>query len=364
MPPDVLTAMAEANDYFVDMYELNDAAGRRAAELLGAEAAMVTCGGFSGLLLGAAACLTGTDKAKIEALPHPTWPRCECLIQTAQRFDYDRAYRSAGATIVEAKTRDDLLAHLGERTALIAGLSIAERQGIFAPPFEVHRSPPPAPELVKLEDMIAIGNKAGVPVLIDMASDLPPYNIRRFLDAGADLVVLSGGKAIGGPQATGILLGKRGLIEAARLNASPNDNVGRGMKVGKEEIIGLIVALERYVKQDHPAEVERWNTRARHVVNRLQGIPGLTATYALNTAGFGDADLQWDEREIALNRDSLRDALSRGSPRVQLEVVLTQEHGTTVWHATARTRVLRDGEELLVARRLRDVFLTAGRLKG
>jgi seryl-tRNA(Sec) selenium transferase len=366
MPPEVLAAMAEANDYFVDMYELNDAAGRRAAELLGAEAAMITCGGFSGLLLGAAACLTGTDKAKVEALPHPTWPRCECLIQTAQRFDYDRAYRSAGATIVEAKTRDDVVAHLGDRTAMIAGLSIAERQGIFAPPFEVHRAPPPDPQLVKPEELIAVGNKAGVPVIIDMASDLPPWtNVRRFLGAGADLVVLSGGKSIGGPQATGILLGRRGLIEAARLNASPNDNVGRGMKVGKEEIIGLIVALERYVKQDHLAEEERWNARARRVVNRLQGIPGLTAAYALNTAGFGDADLRWDEREIALNRDSLRDQLSRGSPRVQLEVIMTQDHGTTVWHATARTRVLRDGEELLVARRLREVFLAArGQTKG
>jgi len=218
---------------------------------------------------------------------------------------------------------------------------------------------------VPIAYMIAIGNKAGVPVLIDMASDLPPWdNVRRFLGAGADLVVLSGGKSIGGPQATGILLGKRQLIEAARLNASPNDNVGRGMKVGKEEIVGLIVALERYVKQDHKAEMERWNLRARRVVSRLQGIPGLTATYALNTAGFGDADLRWDEREIPLSRDSLRDALSKGSPRVQLEVVLTEDRGTTVWHATARTRVLRDGEELLVARRLREVFLTAGRLRG
>ena len=360
MAPEVIAAMTEANDYFIDMVELNDAAGRRAAELLGAEAAMITCGGFSGLLLGAAACLTGTDKEKVEALPHATWPRSECLIQSAQRFDYDRAYRSAGATIVEAKTREDLEAHISDRTAMIAGLSIAERQGVFAPPFEAHRAPPPDAHLVKPEELIAIGNKAGVPVLIDMASDLPPFNnVHRFLSAGADLVVLSGGKCIGGPQATGILLGKRSLIEAARLNATPNDNVGRGMKVGKEEIVGLVVALERFVKQDHAAEMERWNDRARRIVARLQGVPGLTATYALNTAGFGDADLRWDERHIPLTRESLRARLSQGSPRVQLEVILTQDPGTTVWHATARTRVLRDGEELLVARRLREVFLGA-----
>ena len=361
MPPEVLQAMTEANEYFVDMHELNAAAGRRAAELLGAEAALVTAGGFSGLILGAAACLTGTDPEKIEALPHPTWPRRECLIQTAQKFSYDRAYRAAGATIVYADSRDGMRARLGERTALLAGLSISERQGVFAPPFEAHRAPPPDPGLVQPEDLIALGKPAGVPVLIDMASDLPPWgNLRRFLDAGADLVVLSGGKSIGGPQSSGLLLGRRDLIEAARLNATPFDNIGRGMKVGKEEVVGLIVALERYVKQDHAAEMERWNARARRAGDQLQGIPGLTAAYAVNTAGYGDADLTWDESVIPLNRETLRHQLTSGSPRVELEVIISQDAGTTVWHATARTRVLRDGEESLVARRLREVFQGAG----
>src|SRR5207237_2884688 len=140
------------------------------------------------------ACLTGSDEKKIEALPHPDWPRRECLIQTAQKFGYDRAYRAAGATVVYAETRDDLRAKLGESTAMIAGLAIAERQGVFAPPFNARRAPPPNPNLVKPEDLIALGKGAGVPVIIDMASDLPPWNnLKRFLDAGADLVVVSGG---------------------------------------------------------------------------------------------------------------------------------------------------------------------------
>ncbi len=357
MSSEVMAAMAEANEYFVDMRELNAAAGRKAAELLGAESAIITSGGFSGMILGAAACLTGVDPARVEALPHPTWPRRECLIQSAQKFDYDRAYRAAGATIVYAKTRGDLVASINEGTAMLAGLSNVERQGIFAPPFEARRAPPPDAELIHPEELIAIGKRAGVPVIIDMASDMPPWdNLRRFLAAGADLVVLSGGKTIGGPQATGILLGRRDLIDAARLNASPNDNIGRGMKVGKEEVIGLIVALERFVAENHVAAAERWNARAKRVVAALQGIPGLTATYALNTAGYGDADLRWDEREIALDRDALRRELVRGSPRVELEVIITQDRGTRVWHATARTRLLRDGEEMLVARRLREVF--------
>ena len=202
-----------------------------------------------------------------------------------------------------------------------------------------------------------MGRRAGVPVLVDMASDLPPWpQLQRFLKDGADLLVLSGGKAIGGPQSSGILLGRPDLIEAARLNSTPYDNIGRGMKVGKEEIVGLIAALERFVKIDHVAETERWNARARRVVAALQGIRGLTVAYALNTAGYGDADLTWNEKDIALDRDSLRKALASGEPRVQLEVIVTQDEGTKTWHATARTRVLRDGEEMLVAKRVREVF--------
>jgi len=360
MSREVLDAMAEANEFFVDMRELNEAAGRRAAELLGAEAAIITAGGFSGMILGAAACVTGTDQAKVVALPHPTWERRECLIQTAQRFDYDRAYRAAGATIVYAETKSDLESHLGPRTAFVAILSLSERQGVFAPPLDARRAPPPSPALVPHEELIAMAHRAGVPVLVDMASDLPPWSqLDRFRKAGADLLVLSGGKVIGGPQSSGLLLGRRDLIDAARLNSTPNDNIGRGMKVGKEEIIGLIVALERFVKSDHAAEVARWDARARRIVAQLQGIPGLTVTFAPNTAGYSDADLTWNETEIGLNRDSLHRALASGNPRVELEVIVTQDRGTPVWHATARTRVLRDGEELLVAKRLREVFSAA-----
>jgi L-seryl-tRNA(Ser) seleniumtransferase len=360
MSREVLNAMADANEYFVDMRELNAAAGRRAAELLGAEAALITAGGFSGMILGAAACLTGSDQEKVHALPHPTWERRECLIQTAQKFDYDRAYRCAGATVVYADTKADLEVRLGPRTAFVAILSASERQGVFAPPFEARHAPAPSPQLVVHEELIAMAKRAGVPVLVDMASDLPPWGqLERFKKAGADLLVLSGGKAIGGPQSSGILLGRRDLIDAARLHSTPNDNIGRGMKVGKEEIIGLIVALERYAKTDHAAETERWNARARRIVDRLQGIRGLEATYRLNTAGYGDADLSWDEKQIALNRDSLRRELASGSPRVELEVIISQDRGTSVWRATARTRVLRDGEEVLVAQRLRQVFEAA-----
>lgn len=133
------------------------------------------------------------------------------------------------------------------------------------------------------------------------------------------------------------------------------------MKVGKEEVIGLVAALERFVRQDHQAETERWTARAERIVGRLQDVPGLTCRIDENTAGYFDADLTWDERQIRLTKDSLRAVLAKGTPRVELEVIITKDRETTVWHATARTRVLRDGEELLVADRLRAVFLEAGR---
>ena len=350
MPREVTDAMVEANDYFVDMHELTEAAGKRVAEIMGAEAALVTSGAFSAMILGAAACLTGTDPEKIEALPQATWPKRDCIIQTAHRFDYDRAYRAAGMSIVEATTREEFIAKINDRTAMIAVLTAVEKQREFGPPLPLELAHPHSPEVMMPEEFIAIGRRTGVPVLIDMASDLPPAaNLTRFIDAGADLVVISGGKGIRGPQSTGILAGRRDLIEAARLHAAPNGNLGRGMKVGKEEIVGLIVALNRWIELDHDKVEESWNAKARWLADQLQGIPGLTATYAINTVGYADVYIQWDEKIIPLTPDEAKEKLMHGEPRLAYDGV------------TVRTRCLRDGEEVLVARRLREFFESEAR---
>ena len=345
MTEETMEAMAEANRYFVDMHELNDAAGQRVAELLGAPAAMVTAGGFSSMILGAAACLTGTDVEKSDALPHPTWSKRECLIQTRHRFGYDRAYRAAGMTIVEAASEGELVEKLSANTAMIATLAAVEEQRVFGPPKPRKRALPPEDDTLMPAELIAIGQKAGVPVLVDMASDLPPAsNLTRWIRAGADLVVVSGGKGLRGPQSTGILAGRKDLIEAARLNASPNGNIGRGMKVGKEEIIALVVALETYVEHDHAQDIEIWSERAKWLANELQGIPGVTAEYAVNTKGYADVDLSWDEAVIPLTHAQLRERLMAGEPRMTYD-------GTTV-----RVRQLSDAELHLVARTLRGLF--------
>ena len=348
MPPEVVQALVEANDYFVDINELATAAGRRVAELMGAEAALVTAGGFSSMLLGAAACLTGADRDRMRTLPHPTWEKRDCILQTAHRFSYDHAYASAGARLVYVESREDLVARIDRNTAMLACVSAVERGTPIAPPRPRSRMRPSDPSVIMPTELIRIGKEAGVPVLVDAASDVPPKeNLTRYIEEGADLVVISGGKGLLGPQSTGILAGRRDLIEAAALQAAPNDHIGRGMKVGKEEIVALVVALERFVRLDIDAEITRWNAKARWLADQLADIPGLDATYAENTSGYADVDLSWDRDLIDLDRRQLQSLLRQGEPKVIYD-------GTTV-----RTRQLRDGEEQLVAQRLREVFTDA-----
>ena len=175
------------------------------------------------------------------------------------------------------------------------------------------------------------------------------YYLQRFVTVDGKgwrdwRVVVSGGKGLRGPQSTGILAGRRDLIEGASLNSAPHTGIGRGMKVGKEEIVALVVALERYLKLDHEKEIAGWNEKARWLASQLQGIQGLTADYAVNTKGYADVDLSWDESVIPITHDELRRRLLAGSPRMTYD-------GTTV-----RVRQLDDAEITLVARRLREVF--------
>ena len=287
------------------------------------------------MLLGAAACLTGTDREKIAALPHPTWAKRECLIPRGHRVVYDRAYRAAGMTIVQVDNKDQLRNAIGEKTAMIAGLGSVDRS--------------PRADVMTLEELVAEGKKAGVPVLIDAASELPPVlSLTRYTTMGADLTVISGGKGLLGPQSSGILAGRKDLIEAAALNHSPNANIGRGMKVGKEEIVGLIVALNRYAQLDHEAVFETWNKKARYMADQLKDVPGVNAEYRVNAAGFGEMRLTWDRKIIPLTGQEAFRKLMSGEPRV---LYYEDDEG-----GTFQTRCMKDGDEILAARRLRQFF--------
>ncbi len=345
MSTDVLQAMAEAQEFFVDLDELNRAAGKRIAEVMKAESAMVTSCSFGAMMLGAAACLTGSDREKVVALPHPTWSKCECLIQKAHRFTYDRAYRAAGMTIVDVDTREEFANAITENTAMIAVLGMVERE--------------PKPEAMTPKQLIDIGRRAGVPVLVDSAGELPPVDrLTRYTQMGADLVVISGGKGLHGPSSTGILAGRTDLIEAAILNASPNANIGRGQKVNREEIVGLIVALEHYLKIDHETELAAWTKKARYMTDQLQGIPGLTAEFRMNSRGYADVVLSWDKKVIPLLEAEVGQKLLAGEPRI---AYMTNKIIYAFTNPTLVPSSLNDGEEVIVARRLRQFFLEEAR---
>lgn len=347
MPPEVMDAMAEANRFFVTMRDLHEAAGRRIAEIVGAEDALISSGAFAALLVGAAGVLTGTDEERMAALPRPTWPKVECLFQTAHRFFYDRVFQYAGMTLVEADTRQAYEEAITDRTALLVGLSFVELQNTGRPPFPAKYREPTPPETLMPEEIIEIGNRKGVPVMIDMASDVRPIsNFRRYIEAGADLVIVSGGKALRGPNSSGILAGRKDLIEAARMQNAPSNGIGRGLKVGKEEIIGLIAAVERYIALDEDAMFAEWNSKAQWITDQLQDIPGLEANYEINTADYAEVELIWDQDVIPLSRADVNKALKEGSPSLIF-------YGVSV-----STNQLANGEEVLIANRLRELFTT------
>ena len=232
---------------------------------------------------------------------------------------------------------------------MIAGLALVEKQNVFAPPFPKKVAQPVEPSVFLPEELIRFANERKVPVIIDMASDIPPQNnLTRFLQLGADLVVVSGGKGIGGPQSTGILAGRKELIAAARLNAYPNNQIGRGMKVGKEEVIGLVTALEHFVQSDYRQEIGTWNRRARWLADQLNLLYGVQAVYSMNTMGYADVDLSWDQEIIPLSNSELKSELRDYEPKIEFLITL-------------RTRLLTDEETRLLAVTLTRFFKSRSR---
>src|SRR5262245_30473798 len=338
MDPRVLEAMAEAATAFVDMAELNARASEHIARLIGVEAAHVTSGAAGGLLLAAAACLAGAAPERIRQLPDTTGMRDEIVIQKCQRFGYDQALRTAGARLVEAGEPErcspaQVEAVIGPRTAaLIAVVSPNLEEGGV-----------PVPEMVR------IAHARGLPLFVDAASTLPPAsNLTRWTAVGADLVIYSGGKGIRGPQGTGLLLGRAESIRAAAANGAPNAAVGRPCKVSKEDIAGLVTALELFLKADHRAAWERHLAEARQVAAALAGLPGVEAV-------VHDEEI-WptpivlvalDERASGTTSARLSEALRRGEPPIMVR-------GYRGGRLLVDTHNLRADEAAIVARRLRE----------
>jgi D-glucosaminate-6-phosphate ammonia-lyase len=286
--------MAAASSECVDMIELQAGACRVIARITGAQAGIVTSGASAAVLLGAAACLTGLDPARMNRLPEVADGRNAFIVVRSQRNMYDRAIVVAGGRIVEVGI-PDRYSGPGVRDATAWEIAAAITPDTAAIYYLAHpQSLPP------LADVAAVAHEHGLPLLVDAAAQLPPAdNLRRFLDQGADLVAFSGGKAIGGPQASGILCGRADLIASAllqmldldvfpdlwrapeefaplrQLPGLPHHGVGRSCKVGKEEIVGLLVALERYVADDEGVRSAAWQRTLHEIVaatGRVQGM--------------------------------------------------------------------------------------------
>src|SRR5690242_17899747 len=260
MHPDVVQAIDYASRQFVHLQELHDAVGRRIASLIGCEAAMVSAGAASALTLGTAACMTGTNQDFIRRLPDTTGMKTEVIIQKSHRYGYDHAVRNCGIRFVEVETRDELERAVGPKTAMMLFFNANDPVG-----------------RIKLAEFAELGRKHNVPTMNDAAADVPPVeHFSKYTKLGFDLVTFSGGKGIRGPQSAGLLLGRKDLIAAARLNSSPNgDTISRGMKVNKEEILGMLAAVETYLKKDHAAEWKEWEHRAQVIANSVRAFPGL-----------------------------------------------------------------------------------------
>ena len=263
--PEAQEVMAKAATVMVDLDELNAAASTILAEATGAEAALVTSGSGGGLILQAAACMAGADPAKMAQLPDPTGLKNEFVIQTCHRFAYDQLYTATGGKLVNvgdgrSAKEWQVEAAINDRTAAVIHL---------VSPFSSRRALP-------LKTMADVAQANGVPLIVDAASMLPPRaNLRKYISMGADMVQYSGGKGIRGPQGTGILCGRADLIEAATANASPHQFIGRGMKVAKEEVVGLLKAVEVFLAEDEEKGNKRYREMSQIVVDALIEVPGL-----------------------------------------------------------------------------------------
>lgn len=342
MSREVMAAMNAAAGCFVDLNELQQAAGRHLAELLDCEAALVTAGAAAALTLGTAACLTGGDPELIRRIPDLSGMKSEVIVQRSHRYPYDHAVRNCGITFVEVETAEEIVRAANERTAMMLFFNDAEPRG-----------------LVKAEEFVALGRRLGIPTFNDAAADTPPVdNLRKYTRMGFDLVTFSGGKGLGGPQGAGLLLGRRDLIEAARLNGPPHsDSIGRAMKVTKEEIIGMLVAVELYLARDHEADAREWMRRAEAIVAAVSAIDAIRAQIHIPPIAnhVPHVRLEWERAKLDLTADEVRARLRRGSPPIEIvpaapqQDPMREEIEIGVWR-------LQEGEVEIVARRLREAF--------
>ena len=339
MPPVALQAMEAAARSFIDLREMESRVSARVAELTHNEAAYISSGAAAGIVVSVAACIAGTDPARIAGFPLlEGCQRCEVIIHRSQRNGYDYAARQTGADMIEiGGTAEELHAAINPRTACVLWFAGAHY----------------ATDALTLPDVVRIAHEQEVPVLVDAAAQVPPVsNLWRFTrDEGADVAIFSGGKGLRGPQSSGLVLGRSDLIAGCRANGNPNHSIGRPMKVGKEELAGLLAAVEWSLAQDEEALLASYETTVQDWISSLDGIPGVHAERRFpSEAGqpHGRAIIQIGP-PCTVSRDQVVEALWDRNPRIAVAKIDDDA-------IALNPQTLEPGEDRVVLEALREVL--------
>ncbi|MCS7026587.1 MAG: aminotransferase class V-fold PLP-dependent enzyme [Bryobacteraceae bacterium] len=341
--PELHAAMEEASRHYVSLDELQDRVGERLAKLIGTEAAMVTTGCAGAITLATCACVAGDNPQAIRKLPEINGLKSEVLVLKLHRNGYDHAVRAAGVQLVEVENSEQLRNAINQNTAMMYFLGGTSGDWTW-------------PESLSYQEALKILKPAGVPLLVDAANMLPPWdNIRKLAAAGVDLIAMSGGKHMRGPQCSGILAGRKDLVAAARLNTNPHsDSLGRGMKVGREEIIGLWLAAEKYAALDFEALDKICLQQAEFLRQELAQIDGLRTSFAPfdRTRKVRRVIVEWDEKQLQLTAAECERQLMEGSPRIAVLRHSPQGLMFTVFMNDP-------GDERAAVKRMREIFANA-----
>ena len=348
--PEVRAAKEEASRHFVDIFELQRAAGKRLAELSGAESGMVTSGAAGAISSATAGCMAGTDPAKVWQLPDTTGMKGE-VVMFGGRSAFDSAVRLTGAKLAVARTLEEMEAAIGPNTAMIYTTALGDR----------------------LQSALELAKRKNVPLLLDDAAGIPPVdNLKRYARMGVDLYCFSGGKGLAGPQCSGLLLGRKDLIEAALANTSPWEGaVCRAMKVGKEEVMGCLAAVEAWMKMDLAALNRSWEQRVKRIAALVETVPGVPTNIQIPEGGnrYPTLTVEWDQEAWKFTVADCDRQLREGEPRIE---VLTASNPSLVPAVLGRdpktprtnrlqiiSMTMQPGEELTVGRRLREILSAA-----
>jgi len=339
MRPEVMDAINYASKQYVQLEDIQERVGARISELLGCEDAQVTAGAFSAITLGTAGVLTGMDRKKAAQIPNDlTGMKSEVILQKSHNIGYSHAIRNTGVKLVLVETKKELEKAINNKTAMLWYLNAHSENS-----------------QISHEEFLAIGKKNEIPTMNDCAADVPPVeNLWKYTNMGYDLVCFSGGKGIKGPQSAGLLLGRKDLIQAARISAPPNgDTVGRGMKVNKEEVLGMLIALETYLNMDHEKEWKLWENQVKLISDKAKSVGGVeTEIHVPEIANHVPSlRISWDESKVKIKAADVREELRNGHPSIEVKGG-EKTIDITTW-------MMNPGEERIVAERMRDILLAA-----